>query len=112
MDMLNKKFIKIIRDEYGMNPRYQATSTRIVGGIWWFFTLIIISSYTANLAAFLTVERMITPIENVADLAEQTEITYGTLEGGSTKTFFRVSVENHRKRISFTFSVQLNSIFM
>ena len=35
---------------------------RIVGGIWWFFTLIIISSYTANLAAFLTVERMATPI--------------------------------------------------
>ncbi|XP_065350067.1 glutamate receptor ionotropic, kainate 2 isoform X1 [Cloeon dipterum] len=72
-----------------LNP--QATSTRIVGGIWWFFTLIIISSYTANLAAFLTVERMITPIENAAELAEQTEITYGTLEGGSTKTFFRDS---------------------
>lgn len=70
----------------------QATSTRIVGGIWWFFTLIIISSYTANLAAFLTVERMITPIENAADLADQTEITYGTLEGGSTMTFFRVSL--------------------
>ena len=43
-----------------LNPR--AASTRIVGGIWWFFTLIIISSYTANLAAFLTVERMATPI--------------------------------------------------
>ncbi|KAK0163904.1 hypothetical protein PV328_002589 [Microctonus aethiopoides] len=72
-----------------LNPK--ATSTRIVGGIWWFFTLIIISSYTANLAAFLTVERMITPIENAADLAEQTEIAYGTLEGGSTMTFFRDS---------------------
>lgn len=69
----------------------QATSTRIVGGIWWFFTLIIISSYTANLAAFLTVERMITPIENAADLADQTEIAYGTLAGGSTMTFFRDS---------------------
>jgi glutamate receptor, ionotropic, invertebrate len=63
-----------------------------VGGIWWFFTLIIISSYTANLAAFLTVERMITPIENAADLAEQQDISYGTLEGGSTMTFFRVSI--------------------
>ncbi|KAK0075271.1 hypothetical protein PV325_007140, partial [Microctonus aethiopoides] len=71
--------------------KFDATSTRIVGGIWWFFTLIIISSYTANLAAFLTVERMITPIENAADLAEQTEIAYGTLEGGSTMTFFRDS---------------------
>ncbi|XP_072394933.1 glutamate receptor ionotropic, kainate 2 [Diabrotica undecimpunctata] len=72
-----------------LNPK--ATSTRIVGGIWWFFTLIIISSYTANLAAFLTVERMITPIESAQDLAEQTEIAYGTLEGGSTMTFFRDS---------------------
>ncbi|KAK9707853.1 Ligated ion channel L-glutamate- and glycine-binding site [Popillia japonica] len=52
----------LLRQASGVNP--QATSTRIVGGIWWFFTLIIISSYTANLAAFLTVERMITPIEN------------------------------------------------
>ncbi|KAJ8924613.1 hypothetical protein NQ315_000763 [Exocentrus adspersus] len=72
-----------------LNPK--ATSTRIVGGIWWFFTLIIISSYTANLAAFLTVERMITPIESAQDLAEQMEIAYGTLEGGSTMTFFRDS---------------------
>ncbi|CAB3377033.1 Hypothetical predicted protein [Cloeon dipterum] len=78
-----------LRQGSGLNPK--ATSTRIVGGIWWFFTLIIISSYTANLAAFLTVERMITPIENAAELAEQTEISYGTLEGGSTKTFFRDS---------------------
>lgn len=69
----------------------QATSTRIVGSIWWFFTLIIISSYTANLAAFLTVERMMSPIENAEDLAAQTEILYGTLESGSTMTFFRVN---------------------
>ncbi|XP_073985742.1 glutamate receptor ionotropic, kainate 2 isoform X4 [Rhodnius prolixus] len=75
----------------GIGILFKATSTRIVGGIWWFFTLIIISSYTANLAAFLTVERMITPIESAADLSEQTEIAYGTLEGGSTMTFFRDS---------------------
>ena len=72
-----------------INPR--AVSTRIVGGIWWFFTLIIISSYTANLAAFLTVERMVSPIESADDLAKQTEIAYGTISGGSTMTFFRVS---------------------
>ena len=32
------------------------------------------SSYTANLAAFLTVDKMITPIENAEDLARQKEI--------------------------------------
>jgi hypothetical protein len=34
----------------------------MVAGLWWWFTLIMISSYTANLAAFLTVERMESPI--------------------------------------------------
>jgi hypothetical protein len=43
-------------------------------------------------AAFLTVERMITPIESVEDLAAQNKIQYGTLENGSTMTFFRVSL--------------------
>ena len=57
--------------------------------MWWFFTLIIISSYTANLAAFLTVERMSTPIESAEDLSDQNDISYGTLLGGSTMTFFR-----------------------
>ncbi|XP_006612271.1 glutamate receptor ionotropic, kainate 2-like isoform X6 [Apis dorsata] len=83
-----------------LNPK--ATSTRIVGGIWWFFTLIIISSYTANLAAFLTVERMITPIENAEDLASQTDIAYGTLDSGSTMTFFRDSmIETYKKMWRF-----------
>ncbi|XP_077280635.1 glutamate receptor ionotropic, kainate 2 isoform X2 [Temnothorax americanus] len=83
-----------------LNPK--ATSTRIVGGIWWFFTLIIISSYTANLAAFLTVERMITPIEHAEDLASQTDIAYGTLDSGSTMTFFRDSmIETYKKMWRF-----------
>lgn len=68
----------------------KALSTRIVGGIWWFFTLIIISSYTANLAAFLTVERMDSPIDSADDLAKQTKIEYGAVRDGSTMTFFKV----------------------
>ncbi|XP_046446543.1 glutamate receptor ionotropic, kainate 2-like isoform X4 [Daphnia pulex] len=83
-----------------LNPK--AASTRIVGSIWWFFTLIIISSYTANLAAFLTVERMASPIESAQDLAEQREIAYGTLESGSTMTFFRDSkIETYQKMWRF-----------
>ncbi|XP_063613370.1 glutamate receptor ionotropic, kainate 2-like, partial [Penaeus indicus] len=69
----------------------QAVSTRMVAGMWWFFTLIMISSYTANLAAFLTVERMESPIESAEDLAKQTKIKYGLKEGGTTSVFFRDS---------------------
>ena len=51
---------------------------------------IMISSYTANLAAFLTVERMESPISSVEDLAAQTKIKYGSVGSGSTLAFFRV----------------------
>lgn len=77
----------------------KALSTRIVGGIWWFFTLIIISSYTANLAAFLTVERMDSPIDSADDLAKQTRIEYGAVRDGSTMTFFKVTCSHLTCRI-------------
>ncbi|XP_021379137.1 glutamate receptor 2-like isoform X2 [Mizuhopecten yessoensis] len=66
-------------------------SGRIVGSAWWFFTLILISSYTANLAAFLTIERLVTSIKSADDLAKQTEIEYGTYQGGATERFFKES---------------------
>ncbi|EPB72255.1 Ligand-gated ion channel [Ancylostoma ceylanicum] len=69
----------------------RAAATRVVAVIWWMFTQILISSYTAQLAAFLTVERMSTPIESTADLASQQKIRYGTLKSGSTMDFFRES---------------------
>uniref|UniRef100_A0A1I8G4C9 PBPe domain-containing protein n=1 Tax=Macrostomum lignano TaxID=282301 RepID=A0A1I8G4C9_9PLAT len=83
-----------------MAPR--ANSTRIVSGSWWFFTLIMISSYTANLAAFLTVKRMKSPIENVEDLSKQNEIMYGILEGGSTFHFFqKATIPTYKSMFDF-----------
>nr|AWJ68200.1 putative ionotropic glutamate receptor kainate-like 3 [Hirudo verbana] len=70
----------------GLSPK--SISGRLIGSSWWLFTLIIISSYTANLAAFLTVERMLTPINSADDLVKQSEILYGTLDSGSSKAFF------------------------
>ena len=57
-------------------------STRTIAGIWYFFTLIMISSYTANLAAFLTVEKVVYPIESAEDLSQQKEIDYGCVSSG------------------------------
>ncbi|XP_053682747.1 glutamate receptor ionotropic, kainate 2-like [Sabethes cyaneus] len=69
----------------------KAVSTRVVTGMWWFFALIMLSSYTANLAAFLTMERMDATIESAEDLAKQSKIKYGAVLGGSTLSFFRSS---------------------
>ncbi|XP_063712348.1 glutamate receptor ionotropic, kainate 2-like isoform X1 [Symsagittifera roscoffensis] len=72
-----------------ISPR--ALSTRIISGTWWFFVLICIASYTANLAAFLTVTRMEAPIKDAEGLSQQHRIKYGTVMGGSTHAFFRDS---------------------
>ncbi|XP_031640639.1 glutamate receptor 1-like [Contarinia nasturtii] len=66
-------------------------SGRIVSAVWWFFTFILISSYTANFAALLTIERMTTPINSVEELAAQRSIQFGTLHGSSTMAFFKKS---------------------
>ncbi|KAK1805400.1 hypothetical protein P4O66_019716 [Electrophorus voltai] len=85
----------------------RALSTRCVSGVWWAFTLIIISSYTANLAAFLTVQRMEVPIESADDLADQTNIQYGTIHGGSTMTFFMNSrYQTYQRMWNYMYSKQ------
>ncbi|XP_075907010.1 glutamate receptor ionotropic, kainate 3 [Nelusetta ayraudi] len=89
----------------------KALSTRIIGGIWWFFTLIIISSYTANLAAFLIVERMDSPVDSADDIAKQTKIDYGVVKDGATMTFFKRSkVSTFEKMWAFMSSKPSSSL--
>uniref|UniRef100_A0A1B0EVZ2 Ionotropic glutamate receptor C-terminal domain-containing protein n=1 Tax=Phlebotomus papatasi TaxID=29031 RepID=A0A1B0EVZ2_PHLPP len=71
-------------------PISRAPSSRAVASIWSFFTLIMVSSYTANLAAFLTVESVYSPINNAEDLANaKGTIKYGAKRDGSTISFFK-----------------------
>ncbi|XP_055851575.1 glutamate receptor ionotropic, kainate 2-like [Episyrphus balteatus] len=68
----------------------KALSTRLLSSIWWFFTLILVASYTANLAACLTIENPTSLINDVKDLAENKGgVTYGAKSSGSTRTFFK-----------------------
>ena len=60
--------------------------------MWYLFTLIMVSSYTANLAASLTAENLHNPISSAEDLLTQTQIKYGCLGGGSTFNFFKVNI--------------------
>lgn len=69
---------------------YRGIPTRLAAAVWWFFALIVISSYTANLAAFLTKIHLEESIGGVEDLASQNKIRYGLQKGGSTEAFFRV----------------------
>ncbi|XP_064489391.1 glutamate receptor ionotropic, kainate 2-like [Ornithodoros turicata] len=86
-----------------------AISCRITSGFWSFFVLIMVASYTANLAAFLTAQRMSSPIENANDLAKQSKIKYGCREGGSTCSFFQQSQDPIMKRMWNTMTSELPS---
>ena len=50
-----------------------------------------LASYTANLAAFLTMDRMTSTINGAEDLVKQSKIKYGAVKGGSTIRFFQES---------------------
>ena len=49
------------------------------------FVLLMVSCYTANLAAFLTISRIENTINSAEDLVNQNEILYGTFNGNSFK---------------------------
>ncbi|WAQ98647.1 GRIA2-like protein, partial [Mya arenaria] len=84
--------------QQGSDTFPRSYSGRIVGSAWWFFTLILISSYTANLAAFLTIERLTPPINSADELVRHPKIKYGTLSRGSSRAFFKESkVDTYKK---------------
>ena len=77
------------KSQFNNKNKFSFKYSRLITLVWAFFTLIIISSYTANLAAFLTVQRLQSPIESVEDLSKQTAIRYGAQRSGSTENFFK-----------------------
>ncbi|KAL3278032.1 hypothetical protein HHI36_013373 [Cryptolaemus montrouzieri] len=64
-------------------------SGRLVAATWWMFGFIIMASYTSNLAAFLTVSRLETPIESIDDLYKQFKLSYAPLNGSSAMIHFQ-----------------------
>ncbi|KAL1444965.1 hypothetical protein MTO96_029410, partial [Rhipicephalus appendiculatus] len=87
----------IMRQGCDTSPR--SASTRIIAAAWWLFSFVLVSSYTANLASFLTRERLRSPIESVEDLAKQNEILYGCVRSGSTEAFFKDSKHETYERM-------------
>ncbi|KAK0049414.1 glutamate receptor 2 [Biomphalaria pfeifferi] len=71
----------------GETPK--ALSGRLIAATWWLFGFIIIATYTANLAAFLTVSRLETPIESLDDLSKQVKVQYAPENGSMAMIYFR-----------------------
>lgn len=74
---------------------------RILTASLYFFVLIIVTSYTANLAAFLTVKAYTNPISSVDDLGNlplDSKIKFGTVRNSAIFEFFYHSeIDSYQK---------------
>ncbi|KAG7463090.1 hypothetical protein MATL_G00191700, partial [Megalops atlanticus] len=80
--------------QQGGDSVVSSIALRIVMGSWWLFTLIVCSSYTANLAAYLTVSRMDNALRTFQDLSKQTDLAYGTVRDSAVYDYFRAKGTN------------------
>ncbi|XP_025098257.1 glutamate receptor ionotropic, kainate 4-like isoform X1 [Pomacea canaliculata] len=70
----------------GEPPRSLASRLLVAG--FWFFSVVIMSTFTANLAAFLTVSRMDTGIASLDKLAAQSDIRYSVVRESNVMAYF------------------------
>lgn len=66
---------------------------RAIIAFFWFSVLIIDAAYTANLAAYLTLQQIDSRIKTIHDLSRQTQIKYGMENGSSLMHFIQVNKE-------------------
>ncbi|XP_060520589.1 ionotropic receptor 25a [Cylas formicarius] len=66
----------------------KALSGRTLVAAYWLFVVLMLATFTANLAAFLTVERMQAPVQSLEQLARQSRINYTVVKNSETHKYF------------------------
>ncbi|XP_048747821.2 ionotropic receptor 25a-like isoform X2 [Ostrea edulis] len=90
----------------GEAPR--ALSGRLIAATWWLFGFIVIATYTANLAAFLTVSRLDEPIKSLDDLSSQQKVKYAPHNGSAAMVYFQRMAEIEQKFYSIWKNMSLD----
>ncbi|EAT45826.1 AAEL002922-PA [Aedes aegypti] len=67
----------------------KALSGRTLVAAYWLFVVLMLATFTANLAAFLTVERMQTPVQSLEQLSRQSRIKYTVVKDSDTHDYFK-----------------------
>ncbi|XP_062861752.1 glutamate receptor ionotropic, delta-1-like [Trichomycterus rosablanca] len=80
--------------QQGVESVVSSVSVRIALGSWWLFTLIVCSSYTANLTVYLSTNRLDNTIRSLQDLARQSGVNYGTVRDSAVFHYFRMKGTN------------------
>ncbi|CAB4001092.1 glutamate receptor 2-like [Paramuricea clavata] len=75
----------------GTDNQPKAISGKVIAAVWWMTGTIFVATYTANLAAFLTISKSGINIRSLEDLVNQNEIKYGTVQSSQPSQFFEQS---------------------
>ncbi|EFN81309.1 Glutamate receptor, ionotropic kainate 5 [Harpegnathos saltator] len=76
----------------------KALSSRTLVAAYWLFVVLMLATFTANLAAFLTVERMQSPVQSLEQLARQSRINYTVLANSSAHQYF-INMKNAEDKL-------------
>ncbi|XP_053972088.1 ionotropic receptor 25a [Hylaeus volcanicus] len=87
----------------------KALSSRTLVAAYWLFVVLMLATFTANLAAFLTVERMQTPVQSLEQLARQSRINYTVLANHSVHRYFMNMKNAEDKLYTVWKEITLNS---
>ena len=72
----------------GETPK--ALSSRVLVAAYWLFVVLMLATFTANLAAFLTVERMQDTVKSLEELNRQSKINYTVMSDSPYLEYFQV----------------------
>ncbi|XP_015435261.1 PREDICTED: glutamate receptor ionotropic, kainate 2-like [Dufourea novaeangliae] len=63
-------------------------SGKVAAATWWLFGFVIVAAYTANLAAYETLDRLERNIESMDDLRKQYRVSYSVVADSATYRYF------------------------
>nr|ARN17847.1 ionotropic receptor 1 [Cephus cinctus] len=76
----------------------KALSSRTLVAAYWLFVVLMLATFTANLAAFLTVERMQSPVQSLEQLARQSRINYTVVRNSTIHQYF-INMKNAEDKL-------------
>ncbi|XP_052071213.1 glutamate receptor 3-like [Mytilus californianus] len=85
--------------EQGGDERPRSLSGRLILSVWWIFTILMLATYTANLAAYLTVTIIESPINSLEELANHNDIRPLIFSGSNLHTLFQTAKSSVYRQI-------------
>ncbi|XP_076361370.1 ionotropic receptor 25a-like [Tachypleus tridentatus] len=87
----------------------KSLSGRVLVAGYWLFVVLILATFTANLAALLTVERMQSYVRSLEEMAQRVDFNFTVIESSSSKQYFINMAEAEEELYHAWKNITLNS---